>query len=433
MPDNAGNSAFRNPRVEWPAGHVANEPHFYCAYNQTREQILCPHVDLVDLLPENLREKLALLTPGSVKALWLAPFRGIVQSHVDSPIDLLLLDCNNRVLAMAESFPVAQPTTCNWPAGTALALPVQSIALSGTLPGDQMVICSPEEMKRRFLILRGFGTGADMVASNQETQKLPSNQQSVTHHPPPIRNKAVQLTTGEEILEKHAPPSTPPSAPEQTPARTTNPHSVVHHPKPIRNKAVKLTTGKKILEKHAPPSPPPSAPKQTPARTGAAETTAPFNSPASSPRNWPRWLLTPEPSDKERPNKEPPDKRKFPREVLPWVAAYFFDGGPPSPSSVRDISMSGMFVVTAERWYLGTIIRFTLTDWRVQPPNRYVTINAEAVRWGDDGVGLRFLFQKPRRGEHNRAVPLFVDVTPRKLYEFLKCFKPGTSPQNLRN
>ena len=81
--------------------------------------------------------------------------------------------------------------------------------------------------------------------------------------------------------------------------------------------------------------------------------------------------------------------------------------------------MSGMFVVTAERWYLGTIIRFTLTDWRVQPPDRYVTINAEAVRWGDDGVGLRFLFQKPRRGEHNRAVPLFVDVTPRKLYEFL--------------
>lgn len=386
MPDNAGNSAFRNPRVEWPAGHVANEPHFYCAYNQTREQILCPHVDLVDLLPENLREKLALLTPGSVKALWLAPFRGIVQSHVDSPIDLLLLDCNNRVLAMAESFPVAQPTTCNWPAGTALALPVQSIALSGTLPGDQMVICSPEEMKRRFLILRGFGTGAGMVASNQETQKLPSNPHSVAHHPPPIRKKAVQLTTGEKILEKHAPPSAPPSAPEQTPART-----------------------------------------------GAAETTAPFNSRASSPRNWPRWLLTPEPSDKERPDKEPPDKRKFPREVLPWVAAYFFTGGPPSPSSVRDISMSGMFVVTAERWYLGTIIRFTLTDWRVQPPDRYVTINAEAVRWGDDGVGLRFLFQKRRRGEHNRTVPLFVDVTPRQLHEFLRCFKPGTSPQNLRN
>ena len=381
MPDNAGNSAFRKPRVEWPAGHVTNEPHHYCAYNQTREQILSQHVDLADLLPENLREKLALLTPGSVKALWLAPFRGIAQNHVDSPIDLLFLDCNNCVLTMAESFPVAQPTTCNWPAGTALALPVQSIALSGTLAGDQMVLCSPQEMKRRFVILRGFGTVAGMVSSNLETQKLPSNPHSVAHHPPPIRNKAVQLTTGEEILEKHAPPSARPSAPEQTPGLT-----------------------------------------------GAEETTAPFNSRASSPRNWLRWLLTPEPSDKEH-----PDKRKFPREVLPWVAAYFFNGGPPSPSSVRDISISGMFVVTAERWYLGTIIRFTLTDWRVQPPDRYVTINAEAVRWGDDGVGLRFLFQKPRRGEHDRTVPLFVGVTPRQLHEFLQCFKPGTSPQNLRN
>ena len=381
MSDNAGNSAFRNPRVEWPAGHVANEPHLYCAYNLTREEILSSHVYLADLLPENLREKLALLTPGSGKALWLAPFRGITESHVDSPIDLLFLDCNNRVLAMAESFPVAQPTTCNWPAGTALALPVQSIALSGTLPGDRMVLCSPEEMERRFVNLRGFGTGAGMVAGNQETHKLPSNPHSVAHRPPLIRDKAVQLTTEEEILEKHARPSAPPPVSERTPART-----------------------------------------------GAEETSAPLNGRANSTMNWLRWLLTPVP-----PDKEPLDKRKFPREILPSIAAYFFNGGPPSPSSVRDISMSGMFVVTTERWYLGTIIRFTLTDGRVQPPDRYVTINAEAVRWGDDGVGLRFLFQKPRRGEHNRTVPLFVGVTPRKLHEFLQCFKPGTNPQNLRN
>ena len=45
---------------------------------------------------------------------------------------------------------------------------------------------------------------------------------SVAHHPPPIRKKAVQLTTGEKILEKHAPPpprpllrSRPRPAPEQ--------------------------------------------------------------------------------------------------------------------------------------------------------------------------------------------------------------------------
>ena len=77
------------------------------------------------------------------------------------------------------------------------------------LPGDQMALCSPEEMKRRFLILRGFGTGAEMVSSNLETQKLPSNPHSVAHHPPPIRKKTVQLTTGEAL-----PPPPPPLPPD---------------------------------------------------------------------------------------------------------------------------------------------------------------------------------------------------------------------------
>jgi hypothetical protein len=547
--DNAGNSAFRNPMVEWLARHIANEPHFCCAYNQTREQVLCSHVDLADLSPENLREKLALLTPGSGKALWLSPFRGIAQSNVDSPIDLLFLDCSNCVMAMAESFPIAQPTTCNWPAGTALALPVQSIASSGTLPGDQLVLCSPEEMESRFAILRGFGTDAGKVTGNEETQDLPINPHNVAHHPPPIRNEAVQLTNGEEILEKHAPPSTeqlgwitdffqycsqnglpldfdstdgetvqltngeeilekhappvpspaldlpfnphnvahhPPqirneavqlntgeeilekhAPPVPAPAQDLpfNPHNVAHHPPPIRNeavqlttgeetlekhappvpapaqdppfnlhnvahhpppihnKAVQLTTGEEILENHAPPSPAPAVPEQSPARTEAAENSAPANGRASSKWNWLHWLLSP----------ENPDKRMFPRENLPWVAAYFFNGGPPAPASVRNISLSGMFVVTTERWYLGTIIRFTLADWRAQPPDRYVTINAEAVRWGDDGVGLRFLYQRPRRGEHNRTDPSFSSVTPRQLYEFIQCLKPGTSSQSQRN
>ena len=410
MSDNVGNSVFRNPRVEWRTGHVANEPPRYCAYNQTREQFLCPNVDLTDLSPEDLREKLALLTPGSGKALWLAPFRGIAQSGVDSPIDLLFLDCSNCVLAMAESFPIVQPTSCNWPARTALALSVQSIASTGTLPGDQLIICSPEEMKHRFIILRGFGTGAGMVASNQETQQnLPSGPPGVAHHPPPIHKKTVQLTTEEETLEKHAPPSTSPS--------------VTHHPPPIPQKAVQLTAGEEILEKHAPPSTSPPVPEQTPARPGATENSAPADGGASSRWNWLNWLLTP----------ECPDQRSFPRVVLPWVAAYFFNGGPSEPASVRDISMSGMFVVTTERWYLGTIIRFTLTDRRVEPPDRYVTINAMAVRSGDDGVGVRFLFQKPRRGEHNRTDDSYVGITPRLLQEFLQCFKPDTSPHSLRN
>jgi hypothetical protein len=121
-----------------------------------------------------------------------------------------------------------------------------------------------------------------------------------------------------------------------------------------------------------------------------------------------------------------PDKRRFPRQSLPWAAAYFFTGGAPAPASVRDISLSGMFVNTSERWYLGTIIHMTLTDWRMPTRERSVTVNAMAVRWGDDGVGLRFIYQKPRRGEPPASDAPLVDVTPYQVGEFLRRFTPGT-------
>jgi hypothetical protein len=114
-------------------------------------------------------------------------------------------------------------------------------------------------------------------------------------------------------------------------------------------------------------------------------------------RGWlDRWL-----------NPEPSDKRSVTREVTPGLIARFWNGGPPQAHPVRDISASGLFVVTEERWYLGTQILITLTKparGKSQAEST-ITMHAVAVRHGSDGVGLAFVLNDPRN--RRRAQPSF--------------------------
>lgn len=215
--------------IEWPNKLLAPEPRIYCAYNQTRRQFLSEQVELADLSPECLRENLTTLGPGSAKAFWLAPFRGISPSHVDTPIDLVFLDRNNFILAVVESFPGAQPTSCNWPAGTALALPAQSVASSGTLAGDHLILCSPQKMKRRLLNL------GSVAFSDKEGEDLPSNPYNIAHYLPPTRKEPIRLTNWEEVFRKAdpVPQETETASPLVTePARELAPEPIAVAPEP---------------------------------------------------------------------------------------------------------------------------------------------------------------------------------------------------------
>jgi hypothetical protein len=87
------------------------------------------------------------------------------------------------------------------------------------------------------------------------------------------------------------------------------------------------------------------------------------------------------------------EKRRVARVATSDLVAYFWTGGPPQSQAVRDISESGMYVVTEERWYLGTKIRITLAKKSMgkSQAERSVTLFATAVRWGANGVGLEFV------------------------------------------
>ena len=92
---------------------------------------------------------------------------------------------------------------------------------------------------------------------------------------------------------------------------------------------------------------------------------------------------------------------------------------------VRDISPTGMFIVTEERWYPGTVIRVTLTDRHNPTAERSITVNAKAVRWGSDGVGLEFVLDGTNRRKSLNAgrMERANGMDPEEIEEFLRVYK----------
>jgi hypothetical protein len=127
-------------------------------------------------------------------------------------------------------------------------------------------------------------------------------------------------------------------------------------------------------------------------RTHEMSLVQPGETPPRPPRTWlERWWS--------------PDPRKAPREVLPGLAAYYWNGAAPEAHGIRDISSSGLYVVTEERWYPGTLVLMTLqrTDCGEEIEERSIAVQSRAVRWGNDGVGLKFVLpdEKDLKRGHN--------------------------------
>lgn len=96
------------------------------------------------------------------------------------------------------------------------------------------------------------------------------------------------------------------------------------------------------------------------------------------------------------------DRRRAPRIPDPEARAYFWNGSAPIAHHMRDISRTGAYMYTSERWYLGTTLQVTLDANRketllVGPDAEHlsVTVWSKIVRHGLDGVGMEFVLTKP--------------------------------------
>jgi hypothetical protein len=81
------------------------------------------------------------------------------------------------------------------------------------------------------------------------------------------------------------------------------------------------------------------------------------------------------------------------RRSVKQFAAYRWNGSALQQHSVRNISPTGVYIVTEERWEPGTIVSLTLQrEGPLEPSSdRRITTQARVVRCGKDGMGLTFI------------------------------------------
>jgi hypothetical protein len=137
------------------------------------------------------------------------------------------------------------------------------------------------------------------------------------------------------------------------------------------------------------------------------------------PKNWLERWWSPDP-------RKAPDQRSAPREPMPSIAAYYWTGAAPKGHAIRDISSSGIYVVTEERWYPGTLIMMTLQEgeYGEQSTEHSISVHSRAIRWGNDGVGLQFIPQDAPAAQSGLN-PLVSGADQRELDQFLERLRKG--------
>ena len=366
------------------AGHT--EPGHNCAYNHTRDCFLGMHVVAGDFTQASFRDWLTMLRPNSGYGVWMIPFRGIGTTEVSAPLDLLYLDADGRVQDVVEFFPTFKVSPSSPPAASVLVLPSHSIFSSQSQRGDRLVIALPEKLEWRLDQLGPVETptpaSVPIVAQGPVlVRDEPKKLGSLIPMREPIAGPTGLALVREEVREERTARLPQVSYLPQQPVAETEPLKAEVAPAPV--------------------APPMSQ------RAGEQE---------KPKRGWlSRWL-----------SPEPGDARKSARQPVAGLVAHFFTGGAPVAHEIRDVSSTGLYVITTERWYPGTIIRMTLSKPDVgQPPGeRSITIQAESMRWGNDGVGLRFVLAAQGKSAQGISHELGT-VDSRQLGQFLKGVPTG--------
>ena len=138
----------------------------YCVFNKTRESFLALNLMPADTHLSRLKDLLGTLRLKSDEGIWISPSQGIHTIGVRYAIDLVYLDANYRVIETLESFGTFRIGPLRMNCASVLELPTRTIYCSQTQVGDQLVICSPEEIEQHLK--------ASELIQNEKLQKLAS-------------------------------------------------------------------------------------------------------------------------------------------------------------------------------------------------------------------------------------------------------------------
>ena len=428
-----------------PAMQSAMNADRYCAYNLTRQRFVASNLEAADGTTSRAEARLLEIGPGEETALWILPYRKISASSTRFPLDLVLLDSDSVVLETVEFFPMNVVCAANAQATSLLVLAADSVARGEIKPGDQLAISAPEEM---MLYLQRAQNDSGHLPETVRVIPWPKNGAMAEEQPATAKeaHKADGVEPGKPcegaVTEAAArPPEKEESAiaasesPESAPAEVVT-ELPVHEEAVVAASEPSESTRPQIAAEFSDKDEPVAAMglhsqvAPMPAQAESPWEDAPAQEPhvvplEYRPVNAPPILVElpvtndvpaapsqriPWREDETRKNwvmrllkGEDRDPRSAPRESLPGLVAYFFTGGAPKPDAVRDMSMTGLYLVTRERWYMGTVVQMTLTNRNRSIIGPSMSLYAQAVRSESDGVGFRFVLEEDRH-RHDRVI-----------------------------
>jgi hypothetical protein len=127
------------------------------------------------------------------------------------------------------------------------------------------------------------------------------------------------------------------------------------------------------------------------------------------------------------------ERRKGERITDPRLVAHYWDGDKPKGHVVRDISTTGLYLLTEDHWYPRTLVRLTLQAavGTNGTPESSITVETMVVRQDRSGVAFTFVPQQGRSAGTSEA--RLANGADRKMLEnFLKHISPDeNSPGTL--
>lgn len=134
----------------------------YCVFNKTKESFVSLNVRLADTHLTRLLGLLGKMRLKSDEGIWVVPSYGVHTFGVPFSVDLIYLDYNKRVIHTIESFGSFRVSPFRLSCASVLELANHAIYSSQTEVGDELHICSTEDME---VFLERRQSGEKTVAS----------------------------------------------------------------------------------------------------------------------------------------------------------------------------------------------------------------------------------------------------------------------------
>ena len=346
----------------------------HCAYNTSRQCFLCLKLTVADIQLHALRVMEVIVGEMDFDAssgLWLTPLEGAPMIPRLLPFDLIYLDKDQKVICAVEMRPEVDFPPWSAAVVSALVLAPHTISSTQTRAEDLLSVYAVQ------------GSAAQPARSSVSAAPQSSQTASAAVSKSDSRSQ-IPVSFGLDFTAtKYQGWQMSTSTSAAPVAQAVHPRQ--EPPSTLSVSDVDASTLTRLIDRE----------EQHLARAKFSDSsTSVLVAPAIAPPPVPQrdslksrflhWLTA---DDRQS------ERRIAPRRSLPGLIA--FDGTPAEsePLEVADISSTGVYLRTEQRWPTGRVISLTLQkkDAPRSHSDRQVAVEADTVRWGEDGIGLSFV------------------------------------------